>query len=279
MIILGKVFSWDEIKDNKVPQLESFSTVTKCVKNKLETTDGIIGSILCGSILFNKYTVRSDIDCVVIYDPSQRRNVVKTLRNIHQAAKALYVPVELIPLDIHTISTPLHHIEPSFAAHLQCAVENGGIIKRNPLPLFSFENINPDENVLGYFRNKLRKLEKGISEIPTMESELYRFLQKVLEAPGHVARKILWWNKVQIPNDSKQEVIRHYPQIASTQELELFIKLIEADDKYTKELLRQLQQLNENRYQQTIKDVKNIVWDTLEFVRLNAFRLANTTRR
>ena len=272
---MGKVFSWKEIERREIPQLSSFSTIVGKIRQDLEITDGVIGGILCGSILWDACNQRSDIDCVVLYDPVKRREVVKTLRGINQTAADLHVPAELIPLDLHIVRTPLHHIGPSFAAHLRYASENGGLIKTNPLPLFVFDNTTIVEDIRGYLRNKLRRLEKGISALPIMEvAELHRFLQKVLEAPVHVARKILWWQKVEMPDDSKQMVLHYYPDIANAQECELFMEITLADNAYTTELLAQLQYPDRARYSEAIDKLKDLAWDTLEFVRLNALRLA-----
>lgn len=272
---MGKVFSWKEIERREIPQLSSFSAVVGKIRQDLEVADGVIGGILCGSVLWNTCNQRSDIDCVVVYDPVKRREVVKALRGINQTAANLHVPTELIPLDLHIARTLLHHIGLSFAAHLRYATENGGLIKVNPLPLFVFDDASVIEDIRGYLRNKLRRLEKGMSALPTMEvAELHRFLQKVLEAPVHVARKILWWRKVEMPDDSKQTVLHCYPDIADTQEHELFTKITIADNEYTTELLVQLQYPDQARYSEVIDRLKDLAWDTLEFVRLNALRLA-----
>lgn len=271
---MGKVFSWEEIQDRKIPQLKDFKIVAGKIRKELEAADGVVGGILCGSMLWNSYNRRSDIDCLVVYDLARRREVVEVLRDINQFAADLHVPTELIPIDLHIAKTPLHHIGLSFAAHLRYATENGGLIKTDPLPLFAFDDASCVDNVRGYFRNKLRRLEKGVSTLFTMESvELYRFLQKMLEAPVHIARKMLWWKKMVTSDDAKCTVMRCYPDIASSQERELFVMLTAADSQYTTELLAQLQNPDKNRYSEVIQGVKDLAWDTLEFVRSNALRL------
>ena len=271
---MGKVFSWDEIKKGKIPQPSDFTTIVSRIRQDLGVTDGVIGGILCGSILWNSCNQRSDIDCVVVYDPVKRRKVVDVLRGINQAAANRHVPAELIPLDLHIAKTPLHHIGLSFAVHLRYAAENGGLIKENPLPFFVFDDASIVEDVRSYLRNKLRRLEKGLGALPTMEvAELHRFLQKVLEAPVHVARKILWWQKVETPDDAKRTIMRYYPNIANAQERDIFAKITTTDSKYTTELLAQIQHPDEDQYSRVIEEIKDLVWDTLEFVRLNALRL------
>jgi len=271
---VGKVFSWGEIERKEIPQPSDFSIVVGKIRQNLEVANGVVGGILCGSVLWNSYNERSDIDCVVVYDPTKRREVVEALRDINQTASTLHVPTELIPLDMHIVRTPLHHIGPSFAVHLRYAAENGGVIKENPLPLFVFDGISIVEDVRGYLRNKLRRLEKGMSTLPTMEvADLLRFLQKVLEAPVHVARKLLRWQAVKMPDDSKRTVMFYYPDIANAREHELFVKITTIDSQYTAEILAQLQHPNKALYSRVIGEIEELAWDTLEFVRLNAFRL------
>lgn len=270
---MGKVFSWDEIERGEIPQPQDFETVALKIRKELEAADGVIGAILCGSILWNSCNQRSDIDCLVVYDQTRRSEVVKVLRAISQVAADIHVPTEFIPIDLHIARTPIHHIGLSFAVHLSYATKNNGLIKTNPLSLFTFDNATVVDDVRGYLRNKLRRMEKGLITLPALEAtDLHRFLQKVLDTPLHVARKILWSQKVEMPDDSKRTVMHYYPDIASTQERELFTKITAADSQYSLELLAQLQNPNKNRYSEAIERVKILAWDTLEFVRESSLR-------
>ncbi|MDP3729590.1 MAG: hypothetical protein Q8R26_02480 [bacterium] len=271
---MGKVFSWDAIEKGEIPQHLNFVTVINKIKQDLEATEGVVGGILCGSIL-RSCNQRSDIDCVVVYHPEKRREVMRILRDINQTAADLFVPIDLIPLDLGIARTSLHHIKLSFAFHLRYAAQNGGVIKENPLPSLVLDGVSMIDDVRGYFRDKLWKLEKGLSVLPMMGVvELHRFLQKVLESPVHVARNILRWQNVRMPDDSRQTVLRNYPRYATLLERELFAKIIYVDTRYTTELLAQLQCPDKDRYAQVIEEIKDLAWDTLEFVRLNAVHLA-----
>lgn len=271
---MGRIFSWNEIEEKKIPQLQNFTNLVNQIRKELEILDGIIGGILFGSMLWNNHNQRSDIDCLLVYNPIAQKKVFKVLNYINKIASDFYIPLEIIPLDLRIIKTSLHHIGLSFADHLNYAVKNGGIIKTNPLPFFIFNNKNKDDDIREYLKNKLRKLEKGLSAIHIMkDADLYRFLQKILEAPVHVARKILWWQNIKMPNDSKQTVSFHYLNIANQKEKELFIKINAIDSQYTTELLKQLKNPNKIEYNKIINEIKKIAWDTLKFVKLNAFRI------
>lgn len=270
---MGRVFSWSEVEQRKVPHAASFSKVVSRIRHDLEATEGVVGGILCGSLLWNCCTPRSDIDCVVVYDPEKRREVMAVLQRINQEAAELYVPVDMIPVDSQMAGTPMHHIGLSFATHLRYAARNGGLVKQNPLSLFLFDEGNAKEDIRGYLRNKLRMLDEGTSRFSAMEeAEFHRFLQKMLEAPLHIARKMLWWQKVDTPDDSKQAVLCHYPRIAEARERKLFERVNATDSRYTRVLLAQLQRHNRDQYARVIEEIRGLAWDTLEFVRLNALR-------
>lgn len=272
---MGKIFSWDDIERGRIPQQSDFPCVAECIRNNLEVAAGIIGGVLCGSVLYGGHNQRSDVDCVVVYDPTRRREITSLLQSVRKAAANIYVPVEFIPIDGSIAPTSFHSIGPSFAAHLQYAVHHGGLIKKNPLPLFMLGHIDDTEDVRGYLRNKLRRFEKDTVALPTMaESDLYRFLQKILEVAMHIARKTLWLNRVPMPNDSKLEVVKYYPRISTSREYELFVGLVRTDNSYTAELACQLQHVDPIGYSCVINKIRNRVESALEFIKLNGLRLA-----
>lgn len=274
---MGKIFTWDEVENGKIPQQSDFLSVATHMRESLNASAGIVGGVLCGSVLYGATTQRSDIDCVIVYDPMQRREVIQTLQYLRSSAACVYVPIEFIPVDMSIAPTPLHSIGPSFAAHLHYAVVNGGLIKKNPLPLFMIgsDHTSDEEDVRGYLRNKFRRFEKDTVCLSMMtESDLCRFLQKILEVAMHIARKILWVNHVPMSNDSKQEVIKRYPDISTAREYELFFDLVRADDSYAAELARQLKYINPIGYCFAINEIKNRVRSALEFIKLSALRVA-----
>ncbi|HNU96222.1 MAG TPA: nucleotidyltransferase domain-containing protein [Candidatus Magasanikbacteria bacterium] len=127
---MGKIFTWSEIEEKKIPLLSDFLLVEKKIRRDLEQAKGVLGGVVCGSFIWNKHNQRSDIDCVVVYDLNQRQNVVEVLQEINKFSLNLNVPIELIPLDSQIVQSSLHHVGISFFEHLRCAAEQGGIIKK-----------------------------------------------------------------------------------------------------------------------------------------------------
>ncbi len=276
---MGKVFSWKEVKNGQVPKITSYDLVVSRVRRDLENSSAIVGAILCGSVAQNSFNERSDVDCLVVYNHPKREELTKVLHGIYIFAKKLYVPVELIPVDSEIVSTHMHHIGLPMLTHIGYAVENGGLIKRNPLPLFFHRDKKEADDVANYVRNKLRRIEKGITSMKTMDTNDYhRFLQKALEAPMQIARQLLWWYQVDMVDDKKNTVVKKYSEIASGKELELFIKVLNSDREYFEALKMQVKKPSKDEYKLAIERVEKIIPYTLEYIRLIALSVLTNNR-
>ncbi|MDD4333331.1 MAG: nucleotidyltransferase domain-containing protein [Patescibacteria group bacterium] len=272
---MGRVFTFEQIKAGEIPKLSAFTTVTDKIRRDLEAMNGVIGAILFGSVSSGTHNLRSDVDCLVLYDDERQIEVFYFLQKIAKLAATLFVPTEIIPLGLQIAKGPMHTIEPPLIAPLEYAIKNGGLIKENPLRWIFLEHTSRLESVRSYLRRKLQKLQKDLVCLPALEGESLCFsLQKMLEAPVRIARKMLWLQGVEMPDDSKKTVALHYPKIATARACKLFAKITDVDSLYTKELLSQLEHPDKNQYSQTIGDLKGLFGDSLEFVRLNALKLA-----
>lgn len=271
---MGRIFTPLEIEQGKVPKLESFPKLLRKIRERLTATKGIEGAVMCGSVLYGSHSCRSDLDCVVVYDHQNLRAIMKVFGDIVATAAQLYIPLELISTDIYIARRTTHSIGGSFKQHLEFAVVNGGMIKADPLKFFSFGRADMAEDFRGYLSHKRQKLEKGLIKMGVMEDgELCQFLQKVLEVPMHVARKMLYWKGAQLADDSKKAVTKHYLKTVRGQEKKIFESIIALDERYSAELDRQLKYENKNQYLQAIEEIKSAAPAVLEFLRLNAFRL------
>ena len=97
---MGRIFSWEEIEQGKVPRLESFKEVTQKLRKELASNRKVVAALLCGSALRGDYSMRSDIDCFVIYSDGV---VFSDLRKLVAYAKRLSVPLEMIPVNIRMV--------------------------------------------------------------------------------------------------------------------------------------------------------------------------------
>lgn len=279
---MGRVFSWEEIARGNVPKIRSFKKVADEIRAVLASTEGVLGAVICGSALSGNVTVRSDIDCVVVYEWERRTPVLEALQSLYRVASWLHVPIEFIPIDSEVAAQGLHTIGPSFARHLERAARNGGIIKNDPLVFICFPGRGKHddlvEDVLGYLKHKIRRFEKGLVELPTMNAEpLCRFLQKALESPIHIARKVLHLS-VQGPfDDSREEVKKLYPRMADEELAGVFQGLVQEDEEYSLVIGEQLLEPRERegRYVIVFEQIKRRASWAFLFARANAFFVLN----
>ncbi len=278
---MGRVFSWGEIVRGEVSEIQSFKKVTDEIRTVLASTEGILGAVICGSALLGNATVRSDIDCVVVFARELRTPVLEALQSLHRVASSLYVPIEFIPINSVVAVHGLHTIGSSFAMHLERAARSGGVIKNDPLAFIRFPDRNrhndPVEDVLGYLRHKIGRFEKGLVELPTMDTELYRFLQKVLESPIHIARKVMSLSAPRSFDDSWEGVKEFYPRMVNEELAGVFRALVQEDEKYSWVLGEQLREPHERegRYTIAFERIKRCAFWALEFAEANAIFVLN----
>lgn len=231
---MGKIFTWREVAARRIPMAVSFPAVVDKIKEEMDRSPGVLGAILCGSVLSGTHNLRSDIDCFYVYEPASRHDVIGMAQKVSRFAFQLHVPVDFAPLAADIALTRVSHIGVSFAVHLQYAIEHGGMIRNNPLPLIRINETNPTLDVAVYLRHKLHGLEKRLCKLSAMRDyALCMFLQKVLEAPMHVARKMLFLHQVKMTDDSKRSVLLHYKKISDAEEYRLLAATVAADQAYT----------------------------------------------
>jgi predicted nucleotidyltransferase len=268
MIGMGKVFSWEEIVAGEVPKLEDFGIVQRQIVSELEENNEIIGGVICGSVVRGDHNVRSDVDCLVVHSGQNVPRIIGLLQELNKYAKQLYVPVEFIPVDIRVAHIPT--VEISFGMHLDWSARNGGCIKTNPIPMLSFD-LDMGQELQNYVRLKLNKLTKRWIKYPEASPEhRFHFLQKILEAPVYIARKIIRWQGVDISfDDSKRRIVELYSEhFNGSESSEFFREAVITDVDYTAKLLQQLKCSDEMEYSSVLKEIEAIVPNVLEFIRL-----------
>lgn len=264
---MGRVFTWDEISRHRIPEQDSFGAVCEFIRNTIGTSPATVAGAICGSAL-GGVTVRSDVDCVVIYDPNREDAAYARFRTATKFAHTLHVPLEIIPVSLDEAEGGQHSITRSFAAHLKLSVARGGTVKADPTRLIAEPSADPKTEVELYLRHKGKAIGKWMTKADCLsEPEYHRFLQKVLEVAVHSARKVLHLKLGEFGDDSKGEVVRRFPEVAAGETLELFRKLVAADRAYTRSLQHQLEHPNQPSYQLAIQTVELLAPEALRFVR------------
>lgn len=270
---MGRVFSWCKVADKRVPQLEAFDLVYAGLKERILTQPSIVAAIACGSVVRGDHTIRSDLDVAVIYDHHQAEDAFSWMRTEHARAERVDVPLSFLPCDTSIVRTRMHHLGGSFVRHLQKSVEHGGNVKGDIFPMIA-PSQSEREELDAYLRMKLYKLQSLYVEAPDFDEEREaRFLQKVIEAPLHVARKVLA-HRNWMHGDSKAAVLTHYsaamPDELSSQ-LGHFVRM---DEWYTVFLRDQVERSDRDSYIHALFTLRKLPASVIEFVRQNLVYIA-----
>jgi predicted nucleotidyltransferase len=272
---MGQVFTWDAVRRGHVPQLESFDRVIDSLRREITTVPSIVGAIVCGSVTRGDHTVRSDIDCFVLYDHRHDRAVFSYMQEASDHAAAQHVPLNFIPCDTLLAETRMHHIGISFAQHLQKSIDAGGLLKGNPLALIT-PSIHVRDELESYMRKKMHTLQENWSQISTFSEErVASYLRKLLEAPLHIARKVLA-HREPLSLDSKAYIRKRYRSSMPVDLVSRLDYLIAADEWYTDELYKALAHPNRHAYRSVLTKLVDLSPRVLRFVRSNLACIAAT---
>lgn len=274
---MGQVFTWEAVRQGHIPQLDSFTEVVDTLRKEIAGEPSIIGALVCGSVIRGDHTIRSDIDCFVVYDHEQEYEAFRYMQQATSRAAQLHVPLGFIPCDMLLAGTRMHHVGISFRRHLEKSIDAGGLLKGDPLKYFTHSLLVEDE-LESYLRVKMYNLQEAWGQIDTFSEErVVAYLRKLLEAPLHVARKTLA-HREPLPVDSKVYIRQHYrltmPEEMATQ-LDF---LIDMDAWYSHELVSAIRTLDEESYRSTIEHLRTASGRVLAFVRSNLAFIATTPR-
>lgn len=280
---MGKVFSWPDLETDCVPTIENFRYIMDVIRKRLAEMPEIIGAAFYGSALNGGFNVRSDIDVIVIYNHDYRSEVIKELQDINSLAEGLYVPIEINLTSDSLAKTPGHDISRSLWEHLGYSQNHQGVIKADPQDLFCMDGRGVIAETLQYIAHKRAGLEKRWTRVNTEGPEKYRFLEKVLAAPMHVARKVLRCEDISLlrQDDSKAAVLKYYSENFKQYNgcTELFQKLCNADAAYTRALQEQLSSQERSKhidiypdqssYAEALQQIEKAIPEVLDFLKMN----------
>lgn len=274
---MGQVFTWDALQRGHVPRLESFVEVVETLRRELSDVSSIPGALVCGSVVRGDHTIRSDIDCFVIYEEAQEHEAFEYMQQATAFAASKYVPLGFIPCDTLLAKTRMHHVGGSFLRHLEKSVEAGGLLKGNPLAEV-VHSLRERDELEAYLRVKMYNLQEAWSQVRTFSDErTASYLKKLLEAPLHIARKTLAHIEP-LSRDSKSYIQNRYRGVMP-RELSLQLDyLVSKDEIYTLELKRAVNAPKEESYRQLLEHLVGQSETVLQFIRSNLAFVATTAR-
>lgn len=269
---MGQVFTWDSVRTGKIPKQEDFHQVASDMREMLLNEPAVVSALLFGSVVRGDFNIRSDIDCVVIYETAHEKSAMEIMHDIGHRASVLHVPINFTPCDTVLARTRLHHLGSSFVWHLQKSIDVGGLIKGNLLSLLA-PTIPVAQEIESYIKMKMYSMQESFAQMTSFSEErLVAFLKKTLEAPTHVARKMLMYENT-LRGDSKKEVQECYRMTIPTRLAEQFEYLLDLDAWYSRELEFQSVCPNQEHYKDALSALKKELPCVLEFLRSNIIRL------
>lgn len=272
---MGKIFLWSEIQNRQVPTANNFRRVIELLKRELSHAQAITTAVLCGSVVRGDHTLRSDIDCLVLYNADQMRIAFAIMHWLTEMASRQNVPLTFIPCSTDIAATRMHHFGPSFFEHVERSAHTGGTIKGWPPALYQERGVIWAE-LESYFRVKLYSLEEQWAEYPSKSHEQrVRTLKKMFEAPMHVARKTLA-RVSDLKGDSKNQIHQQYREQMPIEIAARLGYLIDLDREYTEHVGRQLEEPNEIAYSDMLGYLEENIPKVISFVKENVLYIAKT---
>jgi predicted nucleotidyltransferase len=274
---MGQVFTWDDIKSNRIPKIESFKYISGEMRKALYAASSVVSALEFGSVRRGDFNIRSDIDCVVLYETKGEIAAMGVMYQLCCLAKQHHVPINFTPCDTRLARTRLHHLGSSFIRHLRASIEAGGLIKGD-LVGFLAETISAEDEIESYIRAKMYNMQESYAQMAAFSEErMASFLKKALESVTHVARKMLIYEG-KLAGDSKKQVQGRYRQVMPPRLSKLLDEVLAADSWYTAELARQIRRPDQHQYRDVIKTLKQKIPLVVEFLRWNIIRLDRAAR-
>ncbi len=274
---MGQVFTWDEVKNGRVPKLADFTKVVEQVLPTMADEESIEGAIVCGSVTRGDHTLRSDIDLFVRYDHENESEAFVWMQSVSATAKMWHVPLCCIPCDTLLAKTRMHHIGQSFHRHLEKSALAGGLLKGDPLASLA-PSVSEAEEIESYLRVKMYNLQEAWSMAQTFSEErMASYLKKLLEAPMHIARKTLA-HQAMLGDDSKSQICVRYAEVMPRAMAMQFKSLVETDTEYTEALRDHRRSPREKSYRRQLVSILARSEDVLAFIRANLAFVAEKAR-
>jgi predicted nucleotidyltransferase len=188
---MGRAFSVEDIQSDRIPTEADFSITASVYESEVRRalgTGALVSSLVYGSVAAGTANARSDFDCLLVYDGTA--SGYQTCREIIATTTAATngkVPIETPPYPRSRLALGTHEIDVAFGHHLTTGIR---IVRGEDIADYiTFTPAPPLVSLNAYLAAKKRSLdERGASPV---ETDRLRAIQRMLEAPLAVGRKVL----------------------------------------------------------------------------------------
>lgn len=274
---MGRIFTWRQIESNQVPEPKNFRDAISWIQKSLAREPSIMAATICGSVIRGDHTVRSDIDCIAVFETRMSRTALAALQMLNTQIDLLNVPLNFVLCDTELFRTRMHHFGPSFRDHVQRSMRAGGIIKGDPLKTIA-TSVTREQSTEEYLRFKMHYFWSHWVQYSTMnDADKATFLTKAYEAPLHVARKVLSWFGP-LAGDSKEYIKKQYEVQMLSHFITALHNLVSIDQEYSKALAKQIRTQNKEDYLVVLEYLESQVPEVLKFVHQNLLFIGREAR-
>lgn len=237
---MGRVFSYEEIRQNRVPKAEDFKSAKEITANyllALHKEGDIVGAQFIGSVAKGVPTRRSDLDVVIITNGSFAMRRIKDHGVLIK--NAFHIPFEPIAIPHDLAGSGEHTIDVEFFQHVKEVATPDNVIGSAPIESLNSRKVPFFAIHHDYLIAKLRRLREGYNA--SGESEFLKIIQRAFESPISVGRRTLIslgiplvHPKTGISDDGKESVSHVFMNHFGASSIgSFFQKLLEFDREYS----------------------------------------------
>ena len=197
-----KIFTWEEVRDRKVPKKESFSPFLQLLQDKLKNTKGVVAASHFGSTHRGDYDITSDIDVYIIYKDEFGFDVANSIKSLSRTAKDLFIPFTVVAIpDKGILNTDHTPISPRLQQVLAYTAEkdDGCFMGNIKEFLFHFNCLSKEDfmrvvriDIQRYIGYKLRNYFEGkLSNEIFSSVERVQWMESVTNGFVHTTRGVL----------------------------------------------------------------------------------------
>ena len=273
---MSKVFTKKEFKMGNIPRLEAFGAVGAIVRRELQASPAVIAGLIYGSVLRGDYSVRSDIDVILLYPYEQHGAVVALQQHLQSVAQTRFIPMRTIAVDVDLARHGDHMFFPMYHEHLRMAAASGGVVKDDPNNWIEPKAMTYRVEAHGYLTQKSGGFDRVTELLPlATEEQVAVALSKALSFPIHAARKMLqclapdWMGD----DDGKATVAALYPRLGIAGGVDLFFELLGFERMYAEGLAELMVRPDGALYGALLERLKPALPLARQFARVNLLAL------
>lgn len=275
---MGRILGLRDVAKGQVPTKEQFEQAKAVVRERCLLEGGVKAAMFFGSTVYGAGGPRSDLDVVMVSTDADLpivRGRMATLADGLMKKYAVPLSVQLVAVDqlqmgLHTLTGPLvMHLRR--AAEHEHAMVKGNVLQRLPSPQIT------QVDVLEYVVKKHHSLQEALLRADRWQEPLLcRLLQKVVEAPLHVARRQLDLAGLLDSDDRGKVVVDRYAKSMPDALRLAFAAAHEANHFYDTQLERHLLHFSAEAYLQVLRRLHDeYALRTLKYLELTMRQLSS----